>query len=64
MVRNYSILFNNLLNYRIFPSHWKKAKVVAILKKEKDRSSPLSYRPSSLLPNISKVYEMIINDAI
>lgn len=64
VIRAYTILFNNLLNYRIFPTHWKKAKVIAILKKDKDSSNPLNYRPISLLPNISKVYEMVINDAI
>lgn len=64
LIRAYTILFNNLLNYRIFPTHWKKAKVIAILKKEKENSNPLNYRPISLLPNIGKVYEMVINDAI
>lgn len=48
----------------MFPDHWKKAKIVSIKKKGKDNSNPLSYRPISLLPNISKVFEMIINDAI
>lgn len=64
MIRDYAILFNNLLNHKNFPLHWKKAKVVTIQKKDKESSNPLNYRPISLLPNISKVYEMIINDAI
>lgn len=64
VIRAYAILFNNLLNHKFFPPHWKKAKVVAILKKDKDSSNPLNYRPISLLPNIGKVYEMVINDAI
>lgn len=64
IIRAYAILFNNLLNYRYFPPHWKKAIVVPILKKNKENANPLNYRPISLLPNISKVYEMIINDAI
>lgn len=47
-----------------FPDKWKKAKVISIPKKDKDRSKPNSYRPISLLPNIGKVYERIINDII
>lgn len=64
IIYNYTIIFNNLLNYSLFPDSWKKAKVVAILKKNKDIESPASYRPISLLPNISKIFEIIINDRI
>jgi len=60
----YTILFNNMLNYTYFPIKWKKAKVIAILKKDKKNSDPNSYRPISLLSNIGKVYERIINDII
>lgn len=63
-IYNYAIIFNNLLNYSLFPENWKKAKVVAIFKKNKDKYSPASYRPISLLPNISKIYETIINNRI
>lgn len=64
MIRNYTILFNNLLNRSYFPEKWKTAKVVPILKKNKNRNFPASYRPISLLPNISKVFEMIVNDIL
>lgn len=64
IIRACTILFNNLLNNRYFPPHWKKALVIPILKKDKKNENPLNYRPISLLPNISKVYEMVINDAI
>jgi len=64
LVYNYTIIFNNLLNYSLFPSKWKTAKIVAILKKDKSKTVPTSYRPISLLPNISKIYETIINDNI
>jgi hypothetical protein len=53
-----------MLNYTYFPHKWKKAKVIAILKKDRKNSDPNSYRPICLLPNISKVYERIINDVI
>ncbi|CAK9806151.1 Probable RNA-directed DNA polymerase from transposon X-element [Anthophora plagiata] len=60
----YSILFNNCLNTSYFPEIWKTAKLITIKKKGKDGSDPNSYRPISLLPNISKVFETVINDSI
>jgi len=35
LVCNYTIIFNNLLNYSLFLSKWKTTKIVAILKKDK-----------------------------
>lgn len=60
-IKYYTILFNNLLNNCYFPKDWKKAKVIPIPKKNKDASLPANLRPISLLPNISKVFEVIIN---
>lgn len=60
-IRIYCILLNNALNNVYFPSVWKKAKVFPIEKKNKDLSKYSSYRPISLLPNIGKVYEILIN---
>ena len=51
----YTILFNNIINNNHFPSRWTTAKILLILKKGKDPTDPSSYRPISLLPNISKV---------
>jgi len=48
----------------LFPENWKVAKVIAILKKDKDKTLPSIYRPISLLSNISKIFETIINDKI
>jgi len=62
LVYNYTIIFNNLLNYSLFPSKWKTAKIVAIIKKNKDKFA--SHRLISLLPNITKIFETIINDNI
>lgn len=64
IIYNYTVIFNNLLNYSLFPDIWKTAKVVAILKKNKNKEIPESYRPISLLPNISKIFETVINDRI
>lgn len=53
-----------MINYSYFLSKWKKAKVIPLPKKDKDKALPTSYRPISLLSNIGKVYEMVINDII
>lgn len=47
-----------------FSNKWKKAKMIVILKKDKDKSSPSSYRPIGILSNIGKVYEMFTNNII
>ncbi|KAK0071422.1 hypothetical protein PV325_012981 [Microctonus aethiopoides] len=41
---------------------WKIAKIIPIHKKGKDPAKTSSYRPISLTPNISKVFEAIINN--
>ncbi|XP_033318466.1 uncharacterized protein LOC117216041, partial [Bombus bifarius] len=41
----YTVLFNNALNNTYFPGKWKKAKLIAITKKDKDGSSPANLRP-------------------
>jgi hypothetical protein len=43
-----------------FPVKWKNAKVVPILKPDKNPSDASSYRPISLLSSISKLFEKII----
>lgn len=64
MIGQYCIIFNNALNNKYFPKKWKLAKVYPIEKKGKDSSKYDSFRPISLLPNVSKVYEVIINQAL
>ena len=51
--------FNNALNNCIFPEELKLADIVPCFKK-KDPMDPSNYRPISLLPIISKVFEKII----
>ena len=65
----YTVLFNNALNNTYFPRKWKKAKLIAITKKKKkkknkDGPSPANLLPISLLPNISKVFEIAINNLL
>ena len=47
----------------IFPDSFKKSKIIPIFKKG-DQSLLKNYKPSSLLPTISKVFERIIYDQI
>ena len=54
-------LYRRCLENSTFPSCWKEAIVVVILKgKDKDPSDPKSYRPVSLLPTLGKVLETLI----
>ncbi len=55
-----SIIFNILMNSSHFPSSWKLANVIPILKKN-DRSNPQNYRPISLLSCIAKLMERCIH---
>ena len=54
-------MFNNIINNSYYPIEWKKAKVP---KKDKDQSRVENLRPISLLPNISKIFEMCVNNSI
>lgn len=60
LISQYCTLFNNALNISYFPNKWKKAKTIPLAKKGKNPSDPCSYRPISLLPNISKVFEVVL----
>jgi hypothetical protein len=43
------------LNY--FPTQWKEAKIIMLLKPGKNHTSPLDYRPISLVNSLGKFYE-------
>lgn len=53
-------LINACLSRQVIPASWKFSLVVCIYKKGKDRSDPASYRPISLLPLLSKVFEKVL----
>ena len=57
------IIFENCLANGYFPDEWKKANVVPIHKKS-DKKSIKNYRPVSLLPICSKIFERILYDRI
>ena len=53
--------FNNSIFDAIFPSELKNADVIPVFKK-KDRNNVEDYRPVSILPNLSKIYERCLHD--
>jgi len=53
-------IFNAVLLTHHFPSVWKHARVISILKPGKDPALPSSYRPISLLDTIGKLFEKIL----
>jgi hypothetical protein len=53
-------LFNAVLRRQYFPPAWKHARVISILKPEKDPTLPSSYRPISLLYTVDKLFEKIL----
>lgn len=55
-----TILFNGCFKLSYFPDQWKKAVVIPIAKPNKIKSSPLSYRPISLLSCLGKLFEKVI----
>lgn len=52
-----SRIFNAILRVGAYPECWKTARVIMVPKKGKDPTKPDSYRPISLLPILSKVFE-------
>ena len=56
-----SLIFRNCLKAGYFPAAWKKANVVPVHKKGKKQILN-NYRPVSLLPICSKLFEKIIFD--
>ena len=54
-----AILFRNCLESECFPKEWKKANIVPVHKKH-DKQLIKNYRPVSLLPICSKIFEKVI----
>ena len=53
-------IFNAALLAQYFPSVWKNARIVSILKPGKDPALPSYYRPICLLDTIGKLFEKIL----
>ena len=56
--------FNRCYSEGTIPSQWTKAEVKALPKKGKKQSDPNNYRPISLTPHMSKVYERLIKSRL
>ena len=54
-------IFKNCLKCGIFPDDWKKGNIIPIFKKG-DKQNIKNYRPVSLLPTCSKIFQRIIHD--
>lgn len=54
-----TILFNAIFRVHYFPKLWKVSQICMIAKPGKPPTDPSSYRPISLLPILSKVFEKI-----
>lgn len=59
-----SILFDKSLRECTLATPWKRATVNPIYKNKGQRSNPSQYRPISLLSNVGKILEKIVNDDI
>ena len=53
--------YNNCVATAIFPECFKTAEVIPLYKKDKP-TEKTNYRPISILPNISKIYERLMHD--
>ena len=53
--------FNNSIFDATFPSELKNEDMIPVFKK-KDRNNVENYRPVSILPNLSKIYERCLYD--
>ena len=58
-----TIIINQMLTTSIFPDAFKVSKVIPLYKKG-DSSLLVNYRPISLLPTISKIFEKVIHDQL
>ncbi|XP_076626788.1 uncharacterized protein LOC143344536 [Colletes latitarsis] len=54
-------IYNCIWTHKVFPANWRKAIVVPILKSNKNKHKPESYRPIALTNTMCKLLEKIIN---
>ena len=59
-----SRLFNNLFEIGHFPTIWKIAHITAIYKKSGPKTCKSSYRPISILPTLSKLFESVMHERL
>ena len=59
-----SKLFNNLFEIGHFPDLWKIAHITAIYKRSGSKASKTNFRPISILPTLSKIFESVIHERL
>lgn len=59
-LRLLTIIYNAVLRLNHYPTQWKVAQIILLPKPGKNLEEVTSYRPISLLPVISKVFEKLI----
>lgn len=60
LIDHLEVIYNTALRLRHFPTPWKEAKIILIPKPRKDHLFPQNYRPISLLPVASKIFERLL----
>jgi ribonuclease HI len=60
-LKNILQLYNRIWTEQVFPSAWRTAIVIPILKPGKDPTNPVSYRPIALTSCLCKVLEKMVN---
>lgn len=55
-----TFIYNAVLRLRYFPNQWKVAQIILLPKPGKKPEDVTSYRPISLLPTLSKVFEKLL----
>ncbi|CAF1418063.1 unnamed protein product [Adineta ricciae] len=63
-VQHLTALYNTILEVGYIPDIWKKAHIILLLKPNKDKRLPSSYRPISLLSCLGKLLEKIIKQRL
>ena len=59
-IQLFTYISNAILRTGYFPKQWKIAQIILILKPGKDATQVASYRPISLLPTLSKLFEKLL----
>ena len=59
IIKSLACMFNKSLEKREFPALWKTARVIPIFK-EGDRNAKENYRPISVLPVVSRLFERLV----
>ena len=59
-----SKLFNNMFEIGHFPDIWKLAHITAVFKRSGQKTSKTNYRPISILPTLSKIFESVIHNRL